>query len=326
MAQTGGCNIYIAGLPKSADDDWLLKEFRVFGPIISSKVMKKGGSENSYGFVQYHHVDAAARAVERMDGFHTAEIYLSVKFADRDKENTALLQSAQLEVSNLPLSTSLEEVYKVFQKFGPIVGTSMLSSDPKPVALVEFARIDDAIKAKLEMHGLLVGNNGKPLVVKYFGTMVERQKRRGRRTRPPTTQASRTMDADNARSDRPDTATVVPSSVASPAPAEPRPGDDLFLMTNSPLLACRAGFDNYMAPWSRFDPGALRNHFASIIRGEDAPYSPTSSIGEVSYERNDFSTGAGTAGEYTLFDGFSVARHRTHANPASAASTWAVGA
>lgn len=81
-------------------------------------------------------------------------------------------------MSNLPLSTSLEEVYKVFQKFGPIVGTSMLSSDPKPVALVEFARIDDATQAKLEMHGLLVGTNGKPLVVKCFGTMVEKQKRR----------------------------------------------------------------------------------------------------------------------------------------------------
>lgn len=178
-------NIYVGNIPKWADDDWILWEFRTFGPILASKVMKKGGNESSYAFVQFLDETMASNAVNLMHGRAMGDSILFVRFADRDKDNSASNPpSSQVQVGNLPAWYSEEDVRQCLCPFGPILSASIsTSSDAKKVAHVDFSCVEDATAAKVALHGTRLAHHPKPLTLKFAETSHPKQKRRGRRHR-----------------------------------------------------------------------------------------------------------------------------------------------
>ena len=174
------CNIYVGCLPKWTDNSWLLKEFRVFGPIVSSQVMKKGGKDNSYAFVQFTEPEMAANAVAATDGRALGDTVLSAKFADRDK-SAVHPPIASLQVSNLPSACTRANVEFWFGKFGPLASVLMEPVPQHPqgnkTALVQFCGVADASCAMIAMHGVCLQGN-QPLEVRYAESKTPKQKRR----------------------------------------------------------------------------------------------------------------------------------------------------
>ena len=176
------CNIYVGNLPKWADNSWLLKEFRVFGPILSSQVMRKGGKDNCYAFVQFTEPEMATNAVAATDGRVLGDTVLSAKLADRDKGAHALHPPiTSLQVSNLPRACTKAHVERWFGQFGPLVSVVMGPVPQHPhgdkTAVVEFCDVADATRATIAMHGVCLQDN-RPLEVRYAEGRTSRQKRR----------------------------------------------------------------------------------------------------------------------------------------------------
>ena len=176
------CSIYVESLPKWTENSWLLKEFRVFGPIVCSQVMKKGGTDTSYAFVQFTEPDMATTAVAATDGRVLGDTVLSAKLADHDESTPAVHPPiTSLQVSNLPSACTEANVECWFGKFGPVASVLMGPVPQHPhgdkTALVQFCDVADATRAMTAMHGVCLQDN-RPLEVRYAESQTPKQKHR----------------------------------------------------------------------------------------------------------------------------------------------------
>lgn len=64
------CNVYIAGIPRRANEDTLRKQFSAYGSIKSVNVIKDHQTGNSRGFayIRFARQEDANKAIEEMDG------------------------------------------------------------------------------------------------------------------------------------------------------------------------------------------------------------------------------------------------------------------
>lgn len=65
-----GKKIYVGNLPYSVDDSTLQQEFGKFGSVTSAKVVTdpQSGRSKGFGFVEMESDEAAAAAIEKMNG------------------------------------------------------------------------------------------------------------------------------------------------------------------------------------------------------------------------------------------------------------------
>nr|WMV69945.1 polyadenylate-binding protein 1t [Euglena gracilis]BDX17161.1 polyadenylate-binding protein 1E [Euglena gracilis] len=347
-------NIFVGNLPKWADDEWLLAEFRNFGPILASKVMKKGGTNNSYGFVQFIEASMASKAIEVMNGSPLDDAVLFVKSADHDKDAAFSPTSSTVEATNLPVSFSENDVKALFGRFGALLSASFFTQDSKDSAVVEFATIESAAAAKLVLHGIRLPNHPKPLIVK-FADSSPKQKRRNRRRKPVHTDngpkhfhsalcpmpapvpqftlASPTSEVGTSRNNACKLSQVLGSNMQPPDPfhdGRVQSSADWATGAGGPLAG--EGLPNRRPPALDLSeelhigvvglpPRASPNRFA-VFSSDDAPHSPASSVGDLHSDKSDRDDRAlkcvGTeepVAEYQLFAGFSHVRCQARCVP-----------
>ncbi|KAJ7973989.1 Polyadenylate-binding protein [Quillaja saponaria] len=187
-------NVYVKNFSETTTEEELKKLFSPYGTITSAVVMKDAnGKSRCFGFVNFQSPDAAATAVERLNGTVNDDKVLYVGRAQRKSEREAelrakyeqerisryeKLQGANLYLKNLDDSVNDEKLKELFSEFGTITSCKvMLDSNGlgKGAAFVAFSSPDEATKALNEMNGKMIGR--KPL---YVGVAQRKEERKAR--------------------------------------------------------------------------------------------------------------------------------------------------
>jgi polyadenylate-binding protein len=130
-------NVYVKNFSETYTDEDLKKLFDTFGVITSAVVMKDdNGNSKCFGFVNFQSSDAAAAAVERLNGTSTNEdkilfvgraqrktervAELKAKFEQEKMKRYEKLQGANLYVKNLEDNINNENLKGLFSNFGTI--------------------------------------------------------------------------------------------------------------------------------------------------------------------------------------------------------------
>ncbi|XWS15323.1 hypothetical protein CRYUN_Cryun35bG0086000 [Craigia yunnanensis] len=185
-------NVYVKNLSETTSDEDLKKAFETYGTITSAVVMKhQNGKSRCFGFVNFQSPNAAAAAVEKLNGTKTddkvwyvgraqrkaqREAELKAKFEQERISRYEKLQAANLYLKNLDDSIDSEKLKELFSEFGTITSCKIML-DPQGVSkgsgFVAFSAPEEASKALNGMNGTMIGK--KPLYVAFAQRKEERK-------------------------------------------------------------------------------------------------------------------------------------------------------
>ncbi|KAK4348701.1 hypothetical protein RND71_031456 [Anisodus tanguticus] len=185
-------NVYVKNLPETTSDEDLKKLFERYGTITSALVMKDtNGKTRCFGFVNFETSDAAASAVEQLNGSSLNEKVLFVGKAQKKSEREAdlrakfeqerasrfeKLKGANLYLKNLDDSVNDENLKELFAEYGTITSCKVMhdaKGASKGSGFVAFSTPEEATRALNEMNGKLIGK--KPLFVDVAQRKDERR-------------------------------------------------------------------------------------------------------------------------------------------------------
>lgn len=188
-------NVYVKNLPETTTDQDLEKLFGAYGSITSAVVMRDAnGKSRCFGFVNFQSPDAAAAAVEKLNGTTASddkilyvgraqskadrEAELKAKFEQERISRYEKLRGANLYLKNLDDDINDEKLKDLFSAFGTITSCKVML-DPqghsKGSGFVAFSTPEEATKALDEMNGKMIGR--KPLYVAVAQRKEERKVR-----------------------------------------------------------------------------------------------------------------------------------------------------
>ncbi|XP_057490982.1 polyadenylate-binding protein 3-like [Actinidia eriantha] len=186
-------NVYVKNFSETTSDEDLQKIFDKYGTITSAVVMRDAnGKSRCFGFVNFQSPDAAAVAVENLNGTSLSDdkvLYVgkAQRKAERDSELRAKfeqerisrfekLQGANLYLKNLDDNISDEKLKEIFSEYGTITSCKVML-DPQGVSkgsgFVAFSTPEEATRALNAMNGKMIGR--KPLYVAVAQRKDERR-------------------------------------------------------------------------------------------------------------------------------------------------------
>ncbi|KAH0680037.1 hypothetical protein KY285_021045 [Solanum tuberosum] len=185
-------NVYVKNLPESTSDEDLKKLFEKYGSITSALVMTdSSGKSRGFGFVNFETWNAAASAVEELNGHSLndkvlyvgkaqkkseREADLRVKFEQERASRFEKLKGANLYLKNLDDSVNDENLKELFVQYGTITSCKVMrdaKGSSKGSGFVAFSTPEEATRALNEMNGKLIGR--KPLFVAVAQRKDERR-------------------------------------------------------------------------------------------------------------------------------------------------------
>ncbi|KAL4280414.1 hypothetical protein GQ457_03G039580 [Hibiscus cannabinus] len=187
-------NVFVKNLSESITDEDLKTIFGEYGEITSAVVMRDAdGKSKGFGFVNFENADAAAEAVEALNGkkFDEKEWYVgkALKKSERENERKARyeqtlkeaadkFQGLNLYIKNLDDSIADEALTELFSEYGTITSCKVMR-DPSGISkgsgFVAFSTPEEASRALAEMNGKMVAS--KPLYVALAQRKEERRAR-----------------------------------------------------------------------------------------------------------------------------------------------------
>jgi len=127
VRRSGVGNIFVKNLHEGIDNKQLYDTFSLFGNILSCKVVtdKETGLSKGYGYVHYETNEAAASAIEKLDGMliDGKEVQVGV-FMRRDNRPDAQAFT-NCFLKNIPLEWDEKRLSEEFEKFGEIVSVTI---------------------------------------------------------------------------------------------------------------------------------------------------------------------------------------------------------
>ncbi|ONM53772.1 Polyadenylate-binding protein 2 [Zea mays] len=175
-------NVYVKNLSDTVTDDELKEMFGKYGTITSAVVMRDSdGNSRCFGFVNFENADAAAQAVQELNGkiFNDKELYvgraqkkseremeLKEKFEKNIQEVAEKFQNTNLYLKNLDDNIDDEKLREIFAEYGNITSCKVMRDSygvSRGSGFVSFKSAEDANRALTEMNGKMVGS--KPLYV-----------------------------------------------------------------------------------------------------------------------------------------------------------------
>eukprot|EP01128_Nolandella_sp_AFSM9_P008439 TRINITY_DN511_c2_g1_i3.p2 TRINITY_DN511_c2_g1~~TRINITY_DN511_c2_g1_i3.p2 ORF type:complete len:527 (+),score=170.30 TRINITY_DN511_c2_g1_i3:103-1683(+) len=181
---TSWTNVYVKDLSLETTDETLKAKFSEFGTVTSLAVMKgENGESKGFAFVNFEEHEAAAKAVEALNGAEIdgKAIYagraqkkseregeLRKKFEQIKMERLTKYQGINLYVKNLEDDIDEERIRKEFGTFGEIKSIKIMA-DEKGVSrgfgFVCFSTPEEAQRAITEMNSRILQGCTKPLYV-----------------------------------------------------------------------------------------------------------------------------------------------------------------
>ncbi|XP_042470708.1 polyadenylate-binding protein 2-like isoform X1 [Zingiber officinale] len=187
-------NVFVKNLSESTTKEDLENIFGKYGKITSAVVMiEEDGKSKCFGFVNFDDPDAAALAVQELNGqqFDDKEWYVgkALKKSERDSELREKIEQTATEtidkyhglnlyLKNLDDSIGDDKLVELFSGFGIITSCKVMREPngmSKGSGFVAFSAPEEASRALAEMNGKMVG--GKPLYVAVAQRKEERKAR-----------------------------------------------------------------------------------------------------------------------------------------------------
>ena len=188
------CNVYVKNIPEEMSEEELKNLFEEHGPTTSVVVMKDDeGKSRGFGFVNFEEAEAAAAAVEKLNGTLQGDKEITVCRAEKKSEREAKLRAqfdaerkeraekfagANLYLKNLDDTVGDDKLREIFAEYGTITSCRVMK-DPNGASrgsgFVAFSSPEEATRAVTEMNGKMVGQ--KPLYVAIAQRKEDRQQR-----------------------------------------------------------------------------------------------------------------------------------------------------
>lgn len=187
-------NVYVKNISESTTEDDLKKIFGEHGQITSVVVMRDGdGKSRCFGFVNFEDPDAAAKAVDNLNGKkfdekewyvgkaqkkYERELELKERFEQSMKEASDKFQGVNLYIKNLDDSISDEKLKELFSEYGTVTSCKVMrdpDGNSRGSGFVAFSTTEEASRALAEMNGKMVVS--KPLYVALAQRKEERRAR-----------------------------------------------------------------------------------------------------------------------------------------------------
>ncbi|KAL7512658.1 hypothetical protein ACHAXN_009699 [Cyclotella atomus] len=129
VRRSGVGNIFVKNLHEGIDNKQLYDTFSLFGNILSCKVVtdKETGLSKGYGYVHYETAEAAAQAIEKLDGMliDGREVQVGVFMRRDTRPGGREGEWTNIFVKNLPFEWDDDKLKAEFEKFGEIISASI---------------------------------------------------------------------------------------------------------------------------------------------------------------------------------------------------------
>lgn len=163
LRRSGVGNLFVKNLAPNIDNKSLYDTFSMFGNILSCKVsVDKNRNSLGYGFVHYETDEAAAQAIQKVDGKEIAGQIVTVA-PFRSKKERGVESSAEVftnvYVKNLSDETTEESLTEMFSKYGNITSLNLPASEEgklKGFAFINYATAEEASAAVDALHDIEV--------------------------------------------------------------------------------------------------------------------------------------------------------------------------
>jgi len=160
-------NLIVNYLPQYVSEDKLREMFAKFGELEHVKLMldKVTHASMGYGFVKYTKPEAAAAAIDAMNGHQMDQKKLRVSYSHPRTE-------ANVYVGNLKPSVTKEQLEELFRRYGPVVECKILvdheTGVSKGCGFVKFENVNHAKDAIAGYSGASLPDYcQRPLTVKF---------------------------------------------------------------------------------------------------------------------------------------------------------------
>lgn len=133
LRRSGVGNIFVKNLNESIDNKQLYDTFSLFGNILSCKVVtdRETGKSKGYGYVHYETNEAAAAAIEKLDGMLIDGQEVQVVEFMRRNDRPGLHDFTNLYVKSIPYEWDDAKFNEEFSKFGEILSASISMGSKK---------------------------------------------------------------------------------------------------------------------------------------------------------------------------------------------------
>ena len=154
--------------------------FAKFGEIISCKIIEnEDGDLLGYGYINYYNLDSAKSAIENLNKTKFLDSELEVEYFQRKNERLqAPQENCSIYIKNIPEKyTKLEELKKLFSKFGKITFSKMFKDNDRYFAIIMYSDAESAHKAKEELNDKKLDEKDElPLYVDSLQKKSERKR------------------------------------------------------------------------------------------------------------------------------------------------------
>ena len=173
-------NLFVKGISPDAQPRQIYELFAKFGEIISCKICEnEDGDLLGYGYINYYDLDSAKNAIENLNKTKFLDSVLEVEHFQRKNERLqAPQENCTLYIKNIPEKyTNLEELKKLFSKFGKITFSKIYKDNERYFAIIMFSDADSANKAKEELNNKKLDEKDElPLYVDSLQKKSERKR------------------------------------------------------------------------------------------------------------------------------------------------------
>jgi len=173
-------NLIVNYLPQTMTQEEIRSLFSSIGEVESCKLIrdKVTGQSLGYGFVNYHRIEDASKAIQTLNGLRLQNKTIKVSYA---RPSSEAIKGANLYVSGLPKHMAQPDLERLFSSCGNIITSRILcdnitgstkgdSSVPGLSKGVGFIRFDQRIEAERaiqKLNGTIPEGAQEPITVKF---------------------------------------------------------------------------------------------------------------------------------------------------------------
>lgn len=173
-------NLIVNYLPPSMTEDEISKLFSSVGEVCECKLIRDKLSKHSmgYAFVNFKSPEDAKKAIGTLDKLRLQDKTIKVSYA---RPSSSDIKNANLYVSGLPETMSIDELEAMFNSFGSIITSKILTHPDGKSRGAGFIRFDKHSQAEIairNLNGTIPEGAQKQITVKFANPPhVNKQKR-----------------------------------------------------------------------------------------------------------------------------------------------------
>lgn len=163
-------NLIVNYLPQTMSQEEIRSLFSSVGEVESCKLIrdKVTGQSLGYGFVNYHKIEDAEKAINTLNGLRLQNKTIKVSYA---RPSSEAIKGANLYVSGLPKTMTQQDLELMFSSYGSIITSRILCDNmtglSKGVGFIRFDQRVEAERAINKLNGTVPEGSTEPITVKF---------------------------------------------------------------------------------------------------------------------------------------------------------------